>query len=63
MGSNSFSLNNILNLFLILLPILLISGPFLSDLAISILAVSSLFIIKEKNIILTISFYFLYFFG
>ena len=49
MGSNSLNIKNILNLFLILLPILLISGPFLSDLAISILAVSSLFIIKEKK--------------
>ena len=40
---------NIFSYFLILLPIFLISGPFLSDLAISTLAILSLFILKEKK--------------
>lgn len=39
----------ILSFFLILLPVSLISGPFLSDLTVSIFAVASLFLIREKK--------------
>ena len=54
--------HNILKYFLLLIPILLITGPFLSDLSISILAICSFIFIKEKNIILTyFRFHFLYF--
>ena len=52
MNKNYIYLNNYMNIFsyfLILLPIFLISGPFLSDLAISTLAILSLFILKEKK--------------
>ena len=45
----NFNLINILGLFLILLPIFLISGPFLSDLTVSLLAVSSFFILRDKK--------------
>ena len=40
---------NVLSYFLILIPIFLISGPFLSDLAISILAIASIFYLKNKK--------------
>jgi O-antigen ligase len=46
--------NNIINVFsyfLILLPLFLVSGPFLSDLAISTLAILSLFVLKDKKFI------------
>ena len=52
MNKNYIYLNNytdIFSYFVILLPIFLISGPFLSDLAISTLAIFSLFIIREKK--------------
>ena len=52
MNKNYIRLNNytdIFSYFVILLPIFLISGPFLSDLAISTLAIFSLFIIREKK--------------
>ena len=38
-----------LNYFLIFLPILLISGPFLSDLAVSVLTIFSLFYLRNKK--------------
>ena len=62
MNKNYIRLNNytdIFSYFVILLPIFLISGPFLSDLAISTLAIFSLFIIREKNILI-ITFYYFY---
>ena len=40
---------NLLSYFLILLPIFLISGPFLSDLSVSILAISSFFFLRNKK--------------
>ena len=48
---NIYKLNivNILSYFLILLPVLLISGPFLSDLSVSILAITSFFYLKNKK--------------
>ena len=45
----NFNLINILSLFLILLPVFLISGSFLSDLTVSLLAVSSFFILRDKK--------------
>ena len=52
MNKNYIYSNNYLNIFsylLILLPIFLISGPFLSDLSVSTLAILSLFILKDKK--------------
>ena len=52
MNKNYIYPNNYLNIFsyfLILLPIFLISGPFLSDLAVSSLAILSLFILRDKK--------------
>ena len=52
MNKNYIYPNNYLNIFsyfLILLPIFLISGPFLSDLAVSTLAILSLFILRDKK--------------
>ena len=52
MNKNYIYPNNYINIFsyfLILLPIFLITGPFLSDLAISTLAILSLFIIRDKK--------------
>ena len=40
---------NVLSYFIILLPIFLISGPFLSDLSVSILAISSFFFLRDKK--------------
>ena len=54
-----FSIDKIVAYFLVLLPICLISGPFLSDLSISILAVSSFFYLKKK-IFYKLFFYFFY---
>lgn len=48
-----------LSYLIILLPILLITGPFLTDLSISILAVTSIFLIKNKKYFF--NFYFLFF--
>ena len=42
-------LTNILGYLIVLLPIFLISGPLLSDLAVSIIAIFSLFIIRDKK--------------
>ena len=41
---DSLNLTNIFSYLIILLPFFLISGPFLSDLSISILAIASFFI-------------------
>ena len=52
MNKNYIYPNNYLNIFsyfLILLPIFLITGPFLSDLAVSTLAILSLFILRDKK--------------
>ena len=52
MNKNYIYPNNYLNIFsyfLILLPIFLITGPFLSDLAVSSLAILSLFILRDKK--------------
>ena len=43
------NLIHILSYFLILLPIFLITGPFLSDLTVSILAISSFFFLRNKK--------------
>ena len=40
---------NILSYFLILLPLFLVSGPFLSDLTISTIGILSLFFLKDKK--------------
>ena len=37
------------NYFLIFLPVLLISGPFLSDLAVSVLTILSFFYLRNKK--------------
>ena len=50
---------NYLSYLIILLPILLITGPFLTDLSVSILAITSMFIIKDKKYFF--NFYFLCF--
>ena len=42
-NNNSELFMNFLSYLLILLPIFLISGPFLSDVAVSVLAISSFF--------------------
>jgi O-antigen ligase len=47
--TNHNQIVNVFGFFLILIPILLISGPFLSDLAVSILAIVSLFCIRKKK--------------
>ena len=44
-----FNIVNILSYFLILLPVFMISGPFLSDLSVSILAIASFFYLKKKK--------------
>ena len=44
-----FNIINIFSSLLILLPVFMISGPFLPDLSISILAVSSFFFLKNKK--------------
>jgi len=52
MNKNYIYSNNNLNIFsyfLILIPIFLISGPFLSDLAVSTLAILSLFVLRDKK--------------
>ena len=45
-----FNIVNILSYFLILLPVFMISGPFLSDLSVSILAIASFFYLKKKKL-------------
>ena len=40
---------NFLSYFFILIPIFLVTGPFLSDLGVSILAISSIFLLREKK--------------
>lgn len=50
---------NYLSYLIILLPISLITGPFLTDLSVSILAITSMFIIKDKKYFF--NFYFLFF--
>ena len=44
-----FDFTNAFSYLIILLPIFVISGPFLSDLSISILAISSFFCLREKK--------------
>ena len=46
---DSLNLTNIFSYLIILLPIFLISGPFLSDLSISILAIASFFYLRHKK--------------
>ena len=59
---NNFNFKNILNYLLILLPVFLISGPFLSDLSVSILAISSFFFLKNKKFFNNYFFFFFIFF-
>ena len=54
---------NILGYLIILLPIFLISGPLLPDLAVSIVAIFSLFIMRDKKFFYIIFLLFLLFFG
>ena len=49
---------NILSYFLILLPLFLVSGPFLSDLTISTIGILSLFFLKDKKFFNNYFFYF-----
>ena len=50
---------NFFSYLIILLPVFLISGPFISDLAVSILAISSLFFFRNKKFFL--NFFFIFF--
>ena len=57
-----FQIKIVISYFIILIPILLISGPFLTDLAISTVAISYIFIKKKKkNLFLIIFLFFLLF--
>ena len=57
-NNNSELFMNFLSYLLILLPIFLISGPFLSDVAVSVLAISSFFFLKNKKFFLNYFFFF-----
>ena len=61
-NNNSELFMNFLSYLLILLPIFLISGPFLSDVAVSVLAISSFFFLKNKKFFLNYFFFFFFFF-
>jgi len=58
-NKNSELYLNFFSYLIILLPIFLISGPFISDLSVSILAISSLFFIRNKKFFL--NFFFIFF--
>ena len=59
---NNNQILNILSFAIIFLPVLLISGPLLTDISVSILAISFFFFYKKKKIYTKFIFYFIFYF-